>query len=62
MELKGVYGAAQALGCSETWLRRAESRGLIPKARRDLRGWRVYTEADISALKGLLAPSPQAPD
>ena len=57
MELMRVCDAARVLGCSETWLRRAETRGLIPKAKRDLRGWRVYTEVDISALREILLPT-----
>jgi DNA-binding transcriptional MerR regulator len=56
MSLMQVNQAARTLGCTESWLRRAEGRGLIPAARRDLRGWRVYTDADIEILRRLLSP------
>jgi DNA-binding transcriptional MerR regulator len=54
-----VSEAARELGRSERWLREAEARGRIPRARRDLNGWRVYTEDDIKRLKELLVPTPQ---
>ncbi len=64
-----VNEAARSLGISESWLRRAEQRGHIPKARRDLNNWRVYTEADVAVLRELLFPtndgclkSPATPD
>lgn len=56
MLLMLVNEAAKELGCSETFLRRAEKRGRLPKARRDLNGWRVYTEEDLAALRRLLWP------
>jgi DNA-binding transcriptional MerR regulator len=56
MELLRVNQAARVLGCSETWLRRAEGRVGIPKARRDVNGWRVYTGEDIAALRAVLLP------
>lgn len=49
-----VNEAARALDVSETWLRRAESRGIIPKARRDFNGWRVYTQEDIDSLRRMV--------
>ena len=52
-----VNEAARKLGKSESWLRRAELRGLIPKARRDFNGWRVYTEEDVAVLQELLCPT-----
>ena len=52
-----VNEAARELGCSETWLRRAEQSGRIPKARRDVNGWRVYTEVDLAALQRVLVPN-----
>lgn len=60
MRLLKVNEVARLLGCSETWLRRAEQRGRIPMARRDLNGWRVYTEADVATLRELLLPTTQA--
>lgn len=51
-----VSQVARELGRSEKWLRTAEAKGKIPKARRDLNGWRVYTQEDITKLKELLIP------
>ena len=51
-----VSEAARELGRSERWLREAERNGKIPKARRDLNGWRVYTEEDIAKIRALLIP------
>ena len=56
MEVITVSKAARQVGCSEKWLREAEKRGSIPRARRDLNGWRIYTEEDINRLKALLIP------
>lgn len=52
-----VSEAAREIYRSERWLRNAERKGKIPKARRDLNGWRVYTPEDIAKLKGLLVGS-----
>ena len=49
-----VSETARELGRSERWLRQAEAKGKIPKAKRDLNGWRVYTLEDIAKLKKLL--------
>lgn len=57
MESMTVSKTARALGCSERWLREAEKKGKIPKARRDINGWRVYTEQDIEEIRKLLLPS-----
>ena len=51
-----VSQVARQIGRSERWLREAEKQGKIPTARRDLNGWRVYTEEDIEKLKALLIP------
>lgn len=51
-----VSEAARELGRSERWLREAEAKGKIPKARRDMNGWRVYTEEHIERLRRLLVP------
>ncbi len=56
-EILNVSQAARQLERSERWLRDAERRGKIPKARRDFNGWRVYTLEDIAKLKELLIPS-----
>jgi len=57
LELMTVSKTARQLGCSERWLREAEKAGKIPKARRDLNGWRVYTEEDIEEIRRLLFPT-----
>ena len=57
IKLLRVNEVARELGISEAWLRRAEQRGRIPKARRDMNGWRVYTEADIASLRQILFPA-----
>jgi DNA-binding transcriptional MerR regulator len=46
-----VSEAARELGRSEKWLRSAEAKGKIPKAKRDINGWRVYTEEDIEYIR-----------
>ena len=57
MDLLKVNEAARVLGCSEAFLRRAEQRGKIPKARRDINHWRVYDNKDIERLMQLLSPT-----
>lgn len=52
-----VSETARELGRSERWLREAEAKGKIPRARRDLNRWRVYTREDIERLKQLLVPT-----
>jgi DNA-binding transcriptional MerR regulator len=52
--LLNVTEAARVLGMSEDWLRLAEKRGKIPKARRDLNNWRVYSQEDIALIKKFL--------
>lgn len=54
MKLLTVSEVARRLERSERWLRQAEAKGKIPKARRDLNGWRVYTEEDVERLRALL--------
>ena len=56
MKMLRVNEAARELGISEAWLRRAEERGRIPKARRDINGWRIYTEEDVANLREVLFP------
>lgn len=56
---KRVSETARELSCSVDWLRQAERAGKIPKAKRDLNGWRVYTREDIDEIRRLLLPSNQ---
>jgi len=51
-----VSEAARLVKRSARWLRDSETKGKIPKARRDLNGWRVYTSEDIKQIKDLLLP------
>ena len=52
----GVSEVARQLGISAGWLRRAEAQGRIPRAIRDLNGWRRYSEADVERLRAILIP------
>lgn len=52
-----VAEAARELGVSERWLREAEKKGKLPRARRNLNAWRVYTQEDLNRLRELLVPS-----
>lgn len=56
-KIMNVSEAARELRRSEKWLRNAERAGKIPKARRDLNGWRVYTPDDIANLQELISGS-----
>jgi DNA-binding transcriptional MerR regulator len=52
-----ISEVSHELGVSVDWLRQAEGRGRIPKAKRDLtNGWRVYTPGDIAKIRRLLVP------
>jgi DNA-binding transcriptional MerR regulator len=46
-----VSEAARELGLSADWLRRGEKLGVLPVAKRDLNGFRYYTEEDIERLR-----------
>jgi DNA-binding transcriptional MerR regulator len=46
-----VSEAARKLELSADWLREGERRGLLPPARRNINGHRVYTTADIELLE-----------
>ena len=57
MERLRVSEAARELGVSaEARLRRPEGRVGVPKARRDVNGWRVYLPEDIKTLRAFLWP------
>jgi DNA-binding transcriptional MerR regulator len=51
-----IYEASRQIGVSERWLRNAEAKGVIPKARRDLNGWRYYTSEDIRLITLIVYP------
>ena len=46
---------AKELDRSTLSIKKWEENGLIPKARRDSRGWRYYTEDDINEIKRILS-------
>lgn len=46
-----ISEAARELGLSAEWLRQGETRGSLPKARRDRNGYRYYTREDIECLR-----------
>jgi DNA-binding transcriptional MerR regulator len=52
--LLNVSEAARELGMSADWLRDAEARKKIPKARRDLNSWRIYSQEDLDLIKKLM--------
>lgn len=53
-----VSQVARRLERSAEWLRDAEKRGKIPRAKRDpTNGRRVYTEQDVERLRKILTPS-----
>lgn len=56
MRILRISEIAREIGWSERWLRDAEAKGRIPRARRDLNGWRVYTKEDISRIEEILYP------
>ncbi len=45
---------AKELDRSTLTIKKWEEKGLIPKARRDSRGWRYYTEDDVSKIRRIL--------
>lgn len=51
-----VSEVARQIGRSERWLRESEAKGKIPKARRDLNNWRIYTDEDVQQIIDLLIP------
>lgn len=48
---------AKELDRSTLTIKKWEESGLIPEAKRDSRGWRYYTESDISKIKEILKAS-----
>ncbi|MFC1592673.1 MerR family transcriptional regulator [Candidatus Omnitrophota bacterium] len=48
-----ITEAAEVIGVVPRTIMRWENSGKIKKARRDWKGWRVYTEEDLMDLKKL---------
>lgn len=55
-DISRISEASRQIGISEKWLRNAEAKGVIPKARRDLNGYRYYTGEDIRLIKQIVYP------
>jgi DNA-binding transcriptional MerR regulator len=49
-KLYKIKDVALRLDRSILTIKRWEKQGLIPKARKDSRGWRVYTEDEVQAI------------
>jgi DNA-binding transcriptional MerR regulator len=49
-KLYKIKDLALRLDRSTLTIKRWEKQGLIPKARKDSRGWRVYTEEEVQAI------------
>jgi DNA-binding transcriptional MerR regulator len=45
-----IKDVALRLDRSILTIKRWEKQGLLPKARKDSRGWRIYTEAEVQAI------------
>ena len=48
-----ITEVARALGVTTKTITRWEKAGKVKRAKRDWRGWRVYTETELQELKGL---------
>ncbi len=48
-----IGDVADALDVTARYIRKLEAQGSIPRAQRDARGFRVYTEADLELLRSL---------
>ena len=46
---------AKIVGRHPDTIRDYERRGVIPAARRDIAGWRVYSEEDVETIRRILA-------
>jgi DNA-binding transcriptional MerR regulator len=51
-----VTMVAKQLGVSADWLRRLERLGRIPRALRDMNGYRRYLQADVERLRQIIFP------
>jgi DNA-binding transcriptional MerR regulator len=54
-----IHEAAQRLGVSSETIRRWERVGLIPPATRTVTGHRVYSDADLEAVRIIVVPERQ---
>ena len=49
-----ITDVAKALGVTTKTIMRWEKAGKVKRAKRDWRGWRVYSEEDLEELKGFV--------
>ena len=49
-----ITEVAKALGVTTKTITRWEKAGKVKKAKRDWRGWRIYTSAELLELKSLV--------
>ena len=54
--LSTISEVARELGCSVEWLRAAEATGKIPRAARDINGWRRYSPENVKTIRKCLFP------
>jgi DNA-binding transcriptional MerR regulator len=48
-----INSLAKELGVSVQTIKNYEEKGILPKARRDDKGWRYYTEEDVLKVRAL---------
>ena len=48
-----INALAKSLGVSAQTVKNYENQGILPRARRDARGWRYYTDEDILKIRAL---------
>ncbi len=48
-----IHSLARELGVSVQTIKNYEEKGILPRARRDEKGWRYYTGEDVLKVKAL---------
>jgi DNA-binding transcriptional MerR regulator len=48
-----IHSLAKELGVSVQTIKNYEEKGILPRARRDDKGWRYYTGEDVLKVKAL---------
>ncbi len=56
-----IHNVAKELGVSIQTIKNFEKAGILPKARRDSKGWRYYTQEDLIKIKALYSPELRRP-